>query len=180
VRLTETKFPETDNKKPKRKTNTHTEFNRTKNLPGYHHHHHHHYSINNFLLPASFPLQYSQYGSFEVHGVTKSTIPEQRLLGKSQAALLRILCRWASSLCARNSTRNCTLSATLALLSILLLSPLSLSPSLPLRPFLRSREARRCVTAAAVTEHVLHWATAAVRDRGGSNRIGRTSAWFLP
>ncbi len=131
MRLTETKFPETDNKKPKRKTNTHTEFNRTKNLPGYHHHHHHH-SINNFLLPASFPLQYSQYGSFEVHGVTKSTIPEQRLLGKSQAALLRILCRWASSLCARNSTRNCTLSATLALLSILLLSPLSLSLPLSL------------------------------------------------
>jgi hypothetical protein len=53
--------------------------------------------------------------------------------------------------------------------------PLSLSAR-----YLRSREARRCVTAAAVTEHVLRLATAAVRDRGGSNRTGRTSAWFLP
>jgi hypothetical protein len=60
--------------------------------------------------------------------------------------------------------------SALELSSFLLCLSLSLSPSV--RPLLRSREARQCVTAAALTEHVLPWATAAVRDRGGSNRTG--------
>jgi hypothetical protein len=93
MRLTETKFPETDNKKPKRKTNTHThtQFNRSKIFPDI---------IIIIIIPSTtfsclplFPFNIDSIGVLWSPWSDKNTVPEQRLLGKLQAALLRILCR---------------------------------------------------------------------------------------